>query len=236
MWNARAMYEGGLYQEHNADWHVEDSSWKAEQVFRMIQQHRLEPRTVFEIGCGAGEILLRLRDRMPGVSFTGYEIAPYAFELCKKRSGERLDFVHGDLLSTGARADLMLCIDVLEHIPDYLDFLARLRGHAVHHIFHIPLDLSLLSVLRPDKLVEGRYSIGHLHWFSRETALAVLRDSGYEVIDHVLTAGALELTRHRRRFRSALAFAPRWVVSRVDRRLAARLFGGFSLLVLAKAQ
>jgi len=85
-----------------------------------------------------------------------------------------------DLLETKERFDLLLCIDVFEHIPNYLVFLEKLRNHADRFIFHIPLDLSVLTILRPARLLKGRYGVGHLHTFNYELALAVLKDTGYE--------------------------------------------------------
>ena len=55
-------YTTGSYLESNPDWHVEDSAWKAEQVQAMLDRHSIAPRTVCEVGCGAGEVLRQLRD------------------------------------------------------------------------------------------------------------------------------------------------------------------------------
>lgn len=38
-----------------------------------------------------------------------------------------------------------------------------------------------------------RRSVGHIHYFTKETALALLEDTGYRVIDHGYTWGATEL-------------------------------------------
>jgi 2-polyprenyl-3-methyl-5-hydroxy-6-metoxy-1,4-benzoquinol methylase len=227
-------YTSGEYLEANPDWHIEDSPWKARQILKMIRKNGLQPKTVCEVGCGAGEILSQLQRSLPEADYTGYEISPQAYALSQPRASERLRFHLGDLLETDETFDLVLCIDVFEHIPDYLGFLGRLRRHGRHHLFHIPLDLSLLTILRPGRLIKGRYTVGHLHHYTYETALAVLKDSGYEVVDATLTAGGLELAKSWRHPRTIAANGPRWLVSRFSRRLAARLFGGFSLLVLAK--
>src|SRR5256885_1898613 len=51
----------GEYFRRNPTWHVEHSAWKAENVLKMLAGHQLEPRTVCDVGCGAGEVLRRLR-------------------------------------------------------------------------------------------------------------------------------------------------------------------------------
>jgi cyclopropane fatty-acyl-phospholipid synthase-like methyltransferase len=57
----------------------------------MIAQNNIQPKLIGEIGCGAGEILNQLYLQMPeDVRFTGYEISPQAYELCKQRENNRL--------------------------------------------------------------------------------------------------------------------------------------------------
>ena len=230
------IYTTGKYLENNPGWHVGDSPWKSDQILKMVRMRNLQPTTVCEIGCGAGEILSRLHEELPAAQCFGYEISPQAFELCLTRQKNNLHFVLGDLLQTQARFDLLLCIDVFEHIPNYLFFLEQLRGHAGQFIFHIPLDLSLLSVLRPARLEQVRYGVGHLHTFTAETALAVLKDTGYEIQDSFFTAGGMELAKNQRRVRTVLANLPRRLIGGFSQKLSARLLGGYSLLVLAKSR
>ncbi len=47
------MYTDMKYRENNPSWHIEDSPWKANHIHRIIQKHRLEPRTICEVGCGS---------------------------------------------------------------------------------------------------------------------------------------------------------------------------------------
>lgn len=228
------MYQSGEYLEKNPRWHAADSPWKAAQILKMIRKQNLNPVTVCEVGCGAGEILNRLHAELPAANFFGYEVSPQAYEICSAKTKERLQFRLGDLLETEERFDLLLCIDVFEHVPDYLSFLERLRGRANRFIFHIPLDLSALSLLRPARLMKTRYGVGHLHMFTAETALAVLKDTGYETLDSFFTAGGLELEKNQKRLRTVLANLPRRVLGKFSPRLAARILGGYSLLVFAK--
>jgi hypothetical protein len=229
-----SIYQSGEYLEKNPSWHAADSPWKAGQILKMIRMQNLRPATVCEVGCGAGEILNHLHAELPETNFFGYEVSPQAFEICSAKSKERLQFALGDLLETEERFDLLLCIDVFEHVPNYLAFLEKLRGHAGQFIFHIPLDLSMLTILRPNRLMKTRAGVGHIHMFTAEMALAVLKDTGYQVTDSFFTAGGLELEKNQRRLRTVLANLPRRALGKINPRLAARIFGGYSLLVLAK--
>lgn len=226
------IYQSGEYAERNPTYHVEDSAWKAEQILSMLRRQNLRPRTVAEIGCGAGEVLRQLHARMPEVEFDGYEISPQGYALCETRAAERLRFHCTDLLATETPLfDLLLCIDVFEHVEDYMGFLRRLRGRAVHKIFHIPLDISAQSVVRSRPILLERELVGHLHYFTKETALATLGDTGYEIIDWFYTPGALA---NPRSTLARLAALPRRILSRVNQDMTVRVLGGYSLLVLAK--
>ena len=77
-----------------------------------------------------------------------------------------------------------MAIDVFEHVEDYFGFLRKLREKAEYKIFHIPLDLSVQTVLRSSPIIKGRKSVGHIHYFTKETALETLKDTGYEIIDY----------------------------------------------------
>src|SRR6478672_258608 len=137
---AAPEYLDGAYLAKNRTWHAEDSAWKARQIRQMLLRHNIEPRTVAEIGCGAGAILHNLARTMPRTQFTGYEVSPQAFALCQPS-----DHVHFALGEVREPVDCMLCIDVFEHVDDYLGFLRGLRGMAAATIFHIPLDMTVVG-------------------------------------------------------------------------------------------
>jgi hypothetical protein len=82
--------------------------------------------------------------------------------------------------------------------------------------------------------MKTRQGVGHIHMFTAEMALAVLKDTGYDVADSFFTAGGLELEKNQRRLRTVLANLPRRAIGKINPHLAARIFGGYSLLVLAK--
>jgi SAM-dependent methyltransferase len=229
------LYTGGEYLQHNPTWHVEDSPWKAKQIHRMLEKHRLEPRTICEIGCGAGEILSVLHGLLPpSVSFHGYDISPHALELASGRRRPRLEFHHADLLESREQFDLVLTIDVIEHVEDVFGFLRRLRPRGLYHIFHIPLDMSVSAVLRGAPLNWARENLGHVHYFTVDTAMAILRDTGYTAVDYFYTAGVLE--RGRPTPRQRLIRIPSLLAWRLSPAWTAKMLSGFSVLVLARDQ
>ncbi|HVQ36953.1 MAG TPA: methyltransferase domain-containing protein, partial [Pyrinomonadaceae bacterium] len=155
-----------------------------------------------------------------------------AVELCGQRANDRLHFYCEDLIAADTPFfDLLLCIDVFEHVPDYLGFLRQLQSKARHKIFHIPLDMSAQWVLRGKPILLEREQAGHLHYFMKDTALGALRDSGYEVLDWTYTPGAID---NPRSIKARLASWPRRLMMNVNPDFTVRFLGGYSLLVLAK--
>ena len=181
------MYTSGEYLEKNPNWHVEESPWKAKQVTRMTTRNHVVPKTICEVGCGAGEVLRQLQEQMDNEClFWGYDISPQAFELSSIRANERLHFKRLDIRQEqDVFFDLMLVLDVVEHVEDYYSFLREIRPKGHYKILHIPLDLSVQTILRRNGLLKVRESYGHLHYFTKEIALRSIKDSGYAGQSHL---------------------------------------------------
>ena len=214
------IYTDGDYLAKNPTWHVEHSGYKAAQVMKLIERNRLSPQTVAEVGCGAGEILNLLHQKLPSqVEFDGYEISPQAFALCQERAKPRLRYHCTDFLAEPGGHDLILCLDLIEHIPDYLGFLQKLAPKGKHKIFRFPLDLSWMALWKMD--LRARYTVGHIHYFTKEIALAALKDTGFEVLDCYFDREK----------------PSRWIrrmMNRYNEDLTARIFGDCSLMILAR--
>jgi len=220
------------YLNRNPTWHAEDSSWKAGLILKMLKKNSINPNSVAELGCGCGEILNQLQLSMPrNVIFTGNDISNDAIFFAKQKAKDRIEFKVGSFSESTERFDLLLIIDVFEHVDDYLGFLKLYKNKAKFTIFHIPLDISVQAILR-NKLMYERKQVGHLHYFIKETAIATLIDSGYEIIDCFYTAATIYLPS--KSIKSRLAILPRKLLYYTNQDFAAKLLGGFSLLVLTK--
>jgi hypothetical protein len=227
------IYEDGTYLANNPTWGEQDSPWKAEKIERLLKENNIYPSTVCEVGCGAGAILSCLANRYDKTLFSGYEISPHALEICSRKTRHNLRYFHKSLLdnSEAAGFDVVMAIDVFEHVEDYFGFLRSLRDKGTYKVFHIPLDLSVQWVLRGSPLIKQRLSVGHIHHFTKETALATLTDTGYEIVDYFYTNGS-ELPN--RGWKADLLRIPRKLLFLLGQDLTVRVLGGFSLMVLAK--
>ena len=163
--------------------------------------------------------------------FYGYEVSPDAFELCKKRESKNVKFILSNIVEEDVKFDMLLCIDVFEHVENYMGFLRSLYTKADYKIFHIPLDLSVSSLLR-GMMLKARKSAGHLHYFTPDTAFATLVDCGYEVLDYFYTPAFADLPS--KSLKAKIARVPRSLLYHVSPKIMSTLIGGCSLMVLTK--
>ena len=228
------VYNNGSYLENNPTWHEEDAAWKVTQIVQLINGNNLNPSTICEIGCGAGEILNLLSLRFPQhVEFFGFEISRQAFTICQKKTKKNLKYFFKDLLKESvAFFDIVMAIDVFEHVEEYFIFLRQLKTKGRYKIFHIPLDLSVQTVLRGSPIINKRKRQHHIHYFTKETALATLEDTGYEILDYFYTGSSLALPHSG--FKTRVLNIPRKLLFSIAQDLTVRILGGFSLMVLAR--
>ncbi len=221
------------YYEKNPTWHEEDSPWKAQQVLRMIKKNNLPVEKICEVGCGAGEILNQLHKQLTTTEFEGYEVSPDAFTIAKPKEKERLSFYLQDFIAAGKDGyDILLAIDLIEHLEAKFTFLRNFKYKGTYKIFHFPLDLSAQSVLRNSPLNHKREKVGHVHYYTKDLALVTLRETGYEILDWYYTGSSIDLTSAS--LPSKVAKIPRKLLFKLFPDFTVRLLGGYSLLVLAR--
>jgi SAM-dependent methyltransferase len=227
-----SIYTDGSYlAKTGGTWHLEDSRFKARRIASMLARHNeVKPNTVCEIGCGAGGILAELQDMLPNhIAFTGYDISPQAHALSARFSNPRCQFILGDAFADHSQYDVVLVMDVIEHVEDYFSFLRHSREKGDWKLYHIPLDAYVSGILRGNNSWD---TVGHLHLFTIETALKSLQHTGHRVIDWIFTDGAIVAPQQTTRGR--IANLLRIPLSKLSIKLTSRLLGGYSMLVLAK--
>jgi 2-polyprenyl-3-methyl-5-hydroxy-6-metoxy-1,4-benzoquinol methylase len=82
---------------------------------------RAQPSTILELGCGEGYVLRALADAGIGAELTGIELDSRAAKIASERLGERATIEQRDareLAADGRRFDMVLMLEVLEHIQD----------------------------------------------------------------------------------------------------------------------
>jgi SAM-dependent methyltransferase len=147
---------------------------------RLLQEvSNLQPQTVIDLGCGEGVIAHVLLTEMRHLSYVGYDRSPAAIEEAERRN-PRVQFRQVDLLDLGPAdhiTDLILCLEVLEHVKDtegFLRHVVQLRGRNL--IFSVPWE----PFFRIGNLCRGLHlrRLGnhpeHVHCFSKRSLARTL--------------------------------------------------------------
>jgi SAM-dependent methyltransferase len=227
-----SRYEDGQYLAANPSWHEEDSEWKAAQILRLLRRAgAASPASVVEIGCGTGGILRALQPGLPATArLAGYDISAAAIERAQRHANERLSFHCAELTRSEERFDLLLCIDVFEHVEDPFAFLRAIRRRASRFVFNIPLEMHVAGILVNHQLWTRR-QLGHLHYYTAAVAAETLRECGYSIVARAYPSRMIDEPRSATEW---LFWLPRKLGALLHPEFSARIFGGTSLLVLAE--
>jgi len=226
-------YTSGDYLKYNPTWDIEDSPWKAKKVVELISKNQITPTSICEIGCGAGGVLAALRTNFPDQKLSGYDIAPIAQRFWKQFNDKNIDFHVGDFFKLNtAHQNIILLLDVIEHVADPHQFLFKINGQADYVVIHFPLDLSASSVLRESPLLYARRKVGHIHYFTKGLALELLKECNFEVMDCQYTEASL--TMPNRNLKTKSIGWLRHLLYFLNKDIGVRLLGGETLMVLAR--
>lgn len=224
------IYDDGGYLKNNPSWHSEDSIWKADKIITILEKNNITYTSVVDVGCGAGKVLGVFCEKFSLKTFYGYEISPQAFELTHEINLPNIKFFLQDFFkSNKLNYDISLAIDVFEHVENPYCFLKDMSQVSKYSVFHIPLSASALNVLK-NGLINEKNQWGHIHYYCKETALELLNDCGYEIIDFQYTDFAFELEQSIRTIPINLF---RRFLNLFNKDFSVRVLGGSSLLVLA---
>ncbi len=148
---------------------------------------------VLEVGCGTGATLQWLNQTGRCSHTTGIELFAPAAELAQGR----LDSLHvGDAERLVQQAfapasfDLVLCLDVLEHLLDPWAFMAQVQTllapggcvvASIPNVRHARVVLPLLLQGRWQYADAGQLDRTHLRFFTRHTALQLMQPPGLQL-------------------------------------------------------
>lgn len=229
------IYRSGEYWSKNESFHEEDGHYKAEHCFRMLKKYGVpeEPLRVLDIGCGSGRFLYDLSEMMEG-EFLGIDVSDQSIgSAIAKHNRKNLSYQRKELAQVEGMFDLVTMNDVFEHVDDYIGFLRSARPLGKWFYFNVPLDMSAVSVLR-GSYMKWREDVGHLHYFSKDSALATLEYAGFEVVGYQYNNYVLHEVRTRPTIKNVLGALPRLATYAFAPDFSVSALGGASLGVLCR--
>ncbi|MDQ3111571.1 MAG: class I SAM-dependent methyltransferase [Bacteroidota bacterium] len=225
------IYNDETYLKNNPGWHEEGAGFKTERIIRLLEKHPISFKTVCEVGCGSGEIVVQLEKRLPpDVSFTGLDISKDAIGIAKKKETGKIKFFLKDIADQETNFDLILVIDVIEHIENYFKFLDTIVSKSNYTIFHIPLDISVWTLYREKMLIESKNRVGHIHNFTEDFILSILADHGFELIGKIYTEPVFESGSFKEKFTNGI----RKFIFMINKKFCTKFMGGYSIMIVCK--
>ncbi|MER8500412.1 class I SAM-dependent methyltransferase [Mesorhizobium sp. M0204] len=223
-----SVYESGRYWSVVTDFHDDHGQPKAERVHDLL--HGLPINSILDIGCGSGRALVALCD-MTGAKGYGIDLSPEPIAFANQHYGnERVRYAVADPRSlSGISYDLVMLLDVFEHVDDYIGFLRSVRPLGRYFAFSIPLDMNVTSILFGGYM-RARKLVGHLHYFTKDSALATVEYAGFKVIGYRYADPGIRYGSAGELFASCLRVTAR----RISHNMETKLFGGNGIFVLAE--
>ncbi|SRR5258706_2426066 len=153
-----------------------------EQLIKDTSTFQLQA-SLLEIGCGMGDFLLEAQSK--GFAVSGLEVTDYLVQLANHRLGFS-GVQKGYLESSGFNKesfDVVAFFDVIEHVRDPLDFMARVNGllrkSGKVYIVTPSLDSWSAKLLGKNWM---EYKVEHLSYFSKKSITLLLEQTGFHKI------------------------------------------------------
>ena len=86
-----------------------------------------EDNTIHDYGCGMGDGIALVQAQFPQSRCFGFDVDPERYYEAKNR-WPTIPFDYGDVAATEREADIILSIHTLEHVPNVLSVVSRLRS------------------------------------------------------------------------------------------------------------
>jgi 2-polyprenyl-3-methyl-5-hydroxy-6-metoxy-1,4-benzoquinol methylase len=158
-------------------------------VLPLLPKHS---KRILEIGCGSGSTLAYLKDNNYCSWTCGVDIFPEAIEIASHKADKvfQANIEEMNLLIEPRSIDVILCLDVLEHLVNpekivaYLHTLLTPTGNiiaSIPNVRHRSVVIPLLFQDRWDYLDRGVLDNTHLRFFVRNTAIQLMQSSGLQL-------------------------------------------------------
>jgi len=152
------------------------------------------PGLVLDIGCGGGAIGSLIKKKFPGTRVVGIERNPNAAERAREVLDEviceSIDAVQAGAHLSDARFDLVLLLDVLEHLYDPWRSLLHIRDWVVPGARVLASVPNIRNLVTLDDLASGQWKydengvldITHVRFFTKVSVKQLFEETGYTVV------------------------------------------------------
>jgi len=173
----KEAYHNNEYWDLHPSFHEEDQEFKFKNIIELLDNNSLSLRDIIDVGCGSGKFAYLMSQKY-SIPVTGIDLDPKVIMYAQSTySNNNLSFQVKELNDI-TRASLGILADVFEHVEDHYGFLRLVATKFDYVIFNIPLDLSIIGLIRNGP-VKMKKEVFHLHYFYEGLALQVLKDLNF---------------------------------------------------------
>lgn len=164
------------------------TNWKVNNLINILEKG-IVFNNVMEVGCAFGVVVNKFAKRCNIHKIIGLDIA-----IANTTHGERMfpniKFITGTidkenlLLESGIndnKFDLIILCDIIEHVPDELEFMKKIKKIAKYVVIDLPLEKSKANKNR-------NYGVndisGHLRSYDLNDGLNLLKEAGFQIINY----------------------------------------------------
>ncbi len=213
-----------------------------ERALRELHMKSFDNVNVLDVGCGVGTLAFYLANK--GCAVDAFDISSSAIAICKEfksYSGmKNIQFYNRNVsnLTTKNKYDLVLCTEVIEHIPDDKQFLKSVSKLMKKNGFLVLSTPSLHAPLyRLGFLKKFDTEVGHLRRYEMEGLVSLIEKSGFKVVETRKVESIFRnsfFTFHGLGFFLKFVKGPLVQVFHVIDRCCTALFGESDLIILAQ--
>jgi len=176
------IYNDRSYVANNPEVHREDSAFKFEQILNLLEKVQIHANRIkiLDVGGGAGVVGAMVADYFKrggvDVEFVALDLSAEMLGIQSKSNPHIVRSWNCSVVDCREEDfDLVLMIDVIEHIPEKDVVAERLNEIGNNVIYNIPIQINVVDLLR-NAVNRGRYYseqtrlIGHVHFFTYASA------------------------------------------------------------------
>jgi hypothetical protein len=168
------QYQDGSYLEKHPDWHLQDSALKAQEILPLVVEC-LEPFSpskkfkIAEFGAGTGAVLYELGELLCARGYFDLELV--AFEISEEAIAigqgcfTNIVFDSNDFLATDKHFDIVMFIDVLEHLESPDMFCRHAISICESVVVRQPLENTIFAFVN-NKYPKSRAIYGHINYYN----------------------------------------------------------------------
>jgi trans-aconitate methyltransferase len=177
------------YIKKNPGLHLEQSKMKALQILNFLDG--LQVKSLLDVACGAGKITKILSKSLRSHFTVGLDVSGVMIENAKRNGKcKNIHWINKDVFKyyPKEKFDLVICIDVLEHIKNDRKFLRKVKTLGNQILLKIPMEDSFLDnhIIRTLKIndpwKESEIKYGHIHHYNENQLMQMFKEYGLKII------------------------------------------------------